>query len=135
MKKFYASLLSFIIMMPMLAFAFSSAQAAIAVDSATNNLLWNNKAGDIQTQSGLQSADPRDTIAKVIKVILGFLGIIAVVIILAGGFKWMTSQGEEGKIEEATNMIKAGVIGLVIILSAYGIAVFVTNTAYNVTSN
>ncbi|MFW5888708.1 MAG: hypothetical protein ACOCVY_03255, partial [Patescibacteria group bacterium] len=55
----------------------------------------------------------------------GFLGILAVVIILIGGFKWMTAAGNEDKVGEAKKIIVAGVIGLVIILASWGIATFV----------
>ena len=73
----------------------------------------------------LGDTDPREVAAGVINVALGFLGIIAVVIILLGGFKWMTAAGNEEKVEEAQKLIKAGIIGLVIILAAWGIASFV----------
>ena len=67
----------------------------------------------------------KDTIADILNVLLGFLGIIAVVIILLGGFKWMTAGGEEEKVGEAKKLISAGIVGLVVILSAYAIARFV----------
>lgn len=66
-----------------------------------------------------------ETIADILNVLLGFLGIIAVVIILLGGFKWMTAGGEEEKVGEAKKLISAGIVGLVVILSAYAIARFV----------
>ena len=67
----------------------------------------------------------KDTIADILNVLLGFLGIIAVVIILLGGFKWMTAGGEEEKVGEAKKLISAGIVGLIVILSAYAIARFV----------
>jgi len=87
----------------------------------------------IETNIGLGNKDPREIAADIIKVILGFLGIIAVVIILLGGFKWMTAGGNEDKIEEAKKMITAGVIGLVIILAAFGIATFVISSLLGAT--
>ena len=83
--------------------------------------------------SGLGTRDLKETIAALINVILGFLGIIAVLIILLGGFKWMTSQGDSGKVDEAKGLIGAGVVGLVIILAAYAIAQFVLTNVYNAT--
>ncbi len=77
------------------------------------------------TEIGLGSKDIRTTIAGMIKTFMGLLGIVAVVLILYGGFKYMTSQGEPGKVDEAKKVIIAGVIGLAIILSAYAIASFV----------
>ena len=67
----------------------------------------------------------RQTITQVINVALSLLGIVAVVIILAGGFKWMTAGGNEEKVDEARKLIFAGIIGIAIILSAWAIARFV----------
>ncbi len=66
-----------------------------------------------------------ETIASIIGVALSLLGIVALVIILTGGFKWMTSGGAEDKVSEARKLIFAGIIGLAIILSAYSISIFV----------
>jgi hypothetical protein len=77
---------------------------------------------------GLSSSDPREMAANLVRIIMTFLSIIAVVIILLGGFKWMTAGGNEEKVEEAKKLIKAGVIGLVIIIAAWGIANFVISS-------
>ncbi len=82
-------------------------------------------SANVAVAVGLGTKTPIEVIVGVINVVLGFLGIIAVIIILLGGFKWMTAQGNEDKVEEARNLIIAGVIGLVIIMSAFGIAQFV----------
>ena len=83
---------------------------------------------------GLGVRDPRSTIATVIRAAMGFLGTIAIVIILLGGFKWMTAAGNDEKITEAKKLIASGVIGLVIILSAYAITTFVLNQLITATS-
>ncbi len=77
------------------------------------------------TATGLGTKDIRETIASIINVAMGLLGIVAVVIILLGGFKWMTAAGADEKVKEAKKLLTAGVIGLVIILTAYAIANFV----------
>lgn len=78
--------------------------------------------------AGLSSADLPRTIASIIRTALGFLGIVAVVIILAGGFMWMTAGGNEEKVKSAKRLIIQGIIGLVIILSAFAIASFVISS-------
>ena len=83
--------------------------------------------------SGLGTKDVRETVARIINVALGLLGIVAVVIILIGGFEWMTAGGNEEKTGEARNRIFAGIIGLAIILSAYAIAQFVINSLVSAT--
>lgn len=87
-----------------------------------------------QSQTVLGQEDIRTTIARIINVALGLLGVVAVVIILAGGFKWMTAGGNEDKVGEAKKMIFAGIIGLAIILSAFAIARFVLGSLSAATS-
>lgn len=73
---------------------------------------------------GEANQDPRETAGRIINFALGFLGIIALLVIIYAGFKWMTSGGDESKIAEAKKTLIAAVIGLVIILSSWGIATF-----------
>ncbi|MDD5110602.1 MAG: pilin [Patescibacteria group bacterium] len=74
---------------------------------------------------GWGTQDLRTTIMLVINILMGFLGIIAVLIVLYGGFKWMTAGGNEEQVGEAKKMIIAGVVGLAVIFMAYAIASFV----------
>ena len=84
---------------------------------------------EVKTEGGwTDTKDIRVVIATIIRTAMGFLGIVAVVIILIGGFKWMTAGGSEEKVGEAKKLIIAGVIGLAIVLAAYAIASFVINT-------
>ena len=76
------------------------------------------------------------TIARLINIILGFLGVLVVVGILYGGFKRMTAAGNEDQISSGNKIMGAGIVGLVIVLAAYAIAAFVVNqltaaTSYN----
>jgi hypothetical protein len=86
------------------------------------------------TAIGLGTQDVRTTVSNVIRAFMGLLGIVAVVIILLGGFKWMTAAGNEEKVSEAKKLIISGVIGLIIILSAYAIAQFVVGAIINGTT-
>jgi len=73
----------------------------------------------------LGGADVRQTAANIINVALGFLGIIAVIIVLVGGFKYMIAGGDETKTKEARGWIISGIIGLAIILAGWAITSFV----------
>lgn len=96
--------------------------ATLAVDELNTNDLG---VGAIQSSIKLGSGDVRQTAARIINVALGFLGIIAVVIVLLGGFKYMIAGGNEEKTTEARKLIVSGIIGLAIILSAWAITSFV----------
>lgn len=92
-------------------------------------------AGDIPQPGdlGLGTATLTQLIRGIIQVILGFLGVIAVLIILWGGFIWMTAAGEPDKVDKAKKMIYSGIIGLVIIFAAYAISSFVMTNLMNIT--
>lgn len=76
--------------------------------------------------TGLSKAvDIRIIIAQIIRIALGFLGIIAVGLIIYAGWLWLTSAGNEEKIERAKKILQNAVIGLIIILSAFAIASFI----------
>lgn len=79
----------------------------------------------INSNTDLSKQDPLQTVAKLINTVMLLLGIIAVGIVLLGGFKWMTAGGNDEKVTEAKKLMGSGLIGLVIILSAWGITVFV----------
>src|SRR3989338_7586660 len=58
-------------------------------------------------ESQLTSQDVRTVTARIINVILTLLGTVATVIILIGGFKWMTAGGNDDKIGESKKLMAA----------------------------
>jgi TRAP-type C4-dicarboxylate transport system permease small subunit len=75
-------------------------------------------------------SDPK-TIPEIIGVIiaafLSLLGIIFLILIIYGGFLWMTSAGNETKVLKAKKTLTQATIGLIIIVSSYAITYFVIN--------
>lgn len=88
---------------------------------------------DPSSTLGLGTADLKQSVLNIINWVLGLLGIIAVIMILVGGFQWMTASGNEEKVEKAKKVISAAIVGLIIILLAWAIVNFVIGTANNVT--
>ena len=82
---------------------------------------------DAQLINTGQATDLKGSIASVVNIALGFLGILAVIIILYAGFKWMTASGNEEQVGEARKMLLQAVIGLVIVMLAWVITNFVTS--------
>lgn len=126
-KKIVTLAMVMLVIAPVFAFA------ALPALAQTNLDPFGGYQNAIQTNLGLGNEDPRAIAARVINVIMGFLGLIAVIIILVGGFQWMTAGGNEDKVAGAKKMMTAGVVGLVIILAAWGITVFVLNALLNAT--
>ncbi|MCF7795621.1 hypothetical protein K9M42_00835, partial [Patescibacteria group bacterium] len=57
----------------------------------------------------------------------GISGTAALIIVVIGGVKWMSSGGNETKITSARKLMVSGAIGIVIIAAAYAITSFVMN--------
>lgn len=137
-QKIYKRVVSLLTVLLIANFVFISLPVLGAAD--TDNFWGGSKGRDYVTQnSGLpgQNAannDPRLVVANIIRFILGFLGILAVIIVVYAGFKWMLSGGSEDKIGEAKKMLIAGVIGLIIILAAYIVVNFVINQLIGATT-
>ena len=122
-KKIFWSLLSFLTLILLKAnLVLAQSNDVTGVNDLTN-------AG-----VNLAQSDLKQVIANIINIFLGFLGVLAVVLILYAGYLWMTSRGDEEKIKTAKGIIVSAVIGLVIILSAYAIASFVLNKLYEATN-
>ncbi len=100
------------------------APSAFAETSSTDDRLGLDRS-DFRENIDLGQAPLEETISKLINTFIGLLGIVAVIIILIGGFQWMTAGGDDEKIGGAKKMIYAGVAGLAVILAAYAIAAFV----------
>ncbi len=67
---------------------------------------------------------PVALVSRIVNIILGFVGVLAVVLIVLAGFKWMTSAGNEEQIREAKSLMRNAVIGLAIVLLAYIVTSF-----------
>ena len=69
--------------------------------------------------------DPAELVTLALNIFTTIIGIIAVVMILIGGVKYVTSQGEAAQTNSAKNTILYALIGIVIALLAQVIVRFV----------
>lgn len=123
-KNIFAVLIMVAILLPAFVFALPAmAQPNLGLNYAENF--------DLVTTD----EDPRDVAVNIVRYLMTFLGIIAVVIILYGGFKWMTAAGNEDDVATAKKIIAAGAIGLVVILSAFAIVTFVLDATSDMLAN
>ncbi len=142
MNKLQTSSFLVVLMSFVMAASLAVAALSVAVPNAgaqvltENELFGGNVNGtDFAANAGLGTGELTTTIAQIIRVVLGFLGVVAVFIILLGGFKWMTSGGTDDKVRDAKKLMIAGVVGLVIVLAAYAIAAFVIGSLTGAIAN
>jgi len=64
-------------------------------------------------------------VAKIINTVLSMLGVLFLILMLYGGYLWMTAAGKEERVTKAKNLIIAAIIGVIIVVSAYAISYFV----------
>jgi len=81
--------------------------------------------GNIAKATKLPTRSPVEVTIRAIQWGLGFLGLAAVIMIMYGGFTWMTAAGNEERVTKAKNIIKFSVIGLIITLTSWAFVTFV----------
>ena len=75
------------------------------------------------------AAQTESFIKNIVKTLVGIAGGIAVIFIVIGGFKYITSSGHPEKLDNAKKTLLYSGIGLVIVLAAYSIVDFVAGIA------
>ena len=88
---------------------------------------------EVPASTGLGTSDLKELVVNIIRIALGFLGLVAVIIIIYGGYTWMTAGGNEDKVSSAKKILVNAVIGLVIIFVSYAITTFVINSLIEAT--
>ena len=134
MKKIKSLLLSLALLFGVAAFVpATNVDAALSAD-----------CGGIENclEDGAQSTDPdsdgdageqvNDIIVTVINVFSIVVGVVAVIMIIIGGLKYITSGGDSGNVSGAKNTILYAVIGLVVVALAQVIVRFVLQSATDV---
>lgn len=101
--------------------------ALAALFSAEPALAQQAELQQFQQSTGLIDEPLPVVVARLIRAVLGVLGIIFTVIVIYGGFVWMTAAGKPEQIQKAKTILKNGVIGMIITLSSFSIASFIIN--------
>ncbi len=80
--------------------------------------------------SGVTAAERIDEIVtQVINILSLAVGVVAVVMIIVGGLRYITSGGDSGNVTGAKNTILYAVVGLIVVALAQVIVRFVVNRA------
>jgi len=103
---------------------------AFAATDLTNSLCGGT---DLTLTQGGNCVNPEaeskvnSTITLALNIFSAIVGIIAVVMMIVGGVKYITSQGESANITSAKNTILYALVGLVVVALAQVIVRFVLN--------
>jgi len=75
--------------------------------------------------SETQKLSGETIIIQIINLVLTFVGVAFLILMIYGGITWMTAAGNDTKVDKAKKTIIAGVIGVIVVFSAYVISQFV----------
>lgn len=117
------------IFVPQLIIARSTSSGAYT-PTTPNFEIGNNQ---ILNYTKLGNQNPVQTASYIINWALTLIGMFFMLLMLYGGFIWMKARGNESETDKAKNTIVAAVIGVVIILAAYGISTYLFTVVYNIT--
>lgn len=106
-----------------------SAQTTGTITPTTSPVL--DRLNAVGSRAGYSSSTGPSTLLEIlgtgISVGLSLLGVIFIILILLAGYNWMTAAGDEEKITKASKTIRAAIIGLLIIVAAFAIWMFISN--------
>ncbi len=98
----------------------------------------NAVTGGLQNATGLQSLfgtgglnnsqSLSDLIVNVVRLLLTFSGVIAILFVIIGGFQYVTSGGNEETAEKGKKTVINAIIGIILIILSYVIINVIANT-------
>lgn len=111
--------------------AFAATAVGAFVLSASQVAAVNTNYAYVQSSFGQN--DLRLTAELLINMLLGVIALIAVILIIIGGVKWMTAAGEPSRVDSAKKTLVAAALGLAITLMAWAITLFALDVILNST--
>lgn len=100
-----------------------SGDAYAQIDNGINGGIQSTNTGNVPTAINGQDG----LIAKIVNVLLFVIGIISVIMIIVGGIRYATSNGDANSVTAAKNTILYAIVGLVVAIFAYAIVTFVVD--------
>ncbi len=113
--------------------------ASIAMVLAAVFFMFSSPASANPTNKGLEAAagvgfsgnppiqDVPSAIGSMVGLALSFVGLAFFILMIYGGFIWMFARGNDQDVQKAKDLIQAAIIGLIIVMMAYAITMFIGN--------
>ena len=124
MKKIKIAVMSLTLMFGLVGVAVLPASAALCNGTPKDCL---NKGVDKIDGGKTGANDLTNLIKNVVNILLFIVGIAAVIMIIIGGLRYVTSSGDQSQVTAAKNTILYSVVGLVVAALAYAIVNFVVD--------
>src|SRR6185312_3712079 len=84
---------------------------------------------DLCGGTGVQGTDLASLAAKIVDIFSIVVGAVAIIMIIYGGFRYITSGGDSNRVGSAKNTLIYAIVGLIIVALAQVIVHFVLNTS------
>ena len=110
-----------IVLAALLCFSFSSLIVTVTASAAPKDQVL----GGARSVNDGGTSDLAGTFKGVINTLLFITGMVAVLFIIIGGLRFITSNGDSNQASQARNTVLYAVIGLVVAIMAYAIVNFV----------
>jgi len=104
-------------------------QAAVYADAQSDLQHGVNAAGSGSSSCGDPQATINCKISSIINVLSSLVGVAAIIMVIVGGFRYITSAGDSNRVSSAKSTILYALIGLVIAALAQVIVRFVLKKA------
>ena len=120
MRKFLRIILPMIIMVGLVVMAIVPEASALTLQEGAEAAKCDDCPSDLFGETG--------AFRQITNTILYIVGIIAVIMLIIGGIKYVISGGDSKKVTDAKNTVLYAIIGLVIAVFAYAIVNFVISS-------
>ena len=132
MKK---KILSLVLVLSMAFFAGALVHTSTYADAFDAICHDSSVSDDVKAKAGCNGGDLAATedsgsrvAQNIINTVIGISSTVALVFIIIGGVKYMTANGDSGKITKAKDTILYAVIGLIVCALSYGIVNWIIST-------
>ncbi len=114
-----------LVMVVLVVFMFSPQPAQS--DNLADGIMGQIDSGATAGELGGAPPDPRVIVEEVIKIVLSIVGILFMVLVAVGGYWYITSHGDEERAKKATRTIEGAIIGIIVVVMAYSITLFIAS--------
>lgn len=76
-------------------------------------------------EAGLGTTSLQAAVTNILRIVLGLLALVGVVMVVLGGYWWLTAAGNEERITKAKEILRAAITGLIVVILAWAIVSYV----------